>query len=289
MIKDVLSFFSDIQRATWQEIVLTVVLIPTVFELYKLLNKWLRHRRPLNLLLKGFRDERKEILIFLAQLFSVKDNGERDPRSIFKAAYPQPYPGKSDNITFKCFSNIDLVWTQTDGECATDIFNILGRAGRRKNFRIADVIKDWSRTEPTFSIGFNPKTDRLLENCRPINFSGQQNGMLTIDGTDIKLHANYPNDAGIVQKTFVRNTSIPVFILAGLGTTGTSAAGYVLNSYGQDLGRLYGCTAFCLLFHSDITRGREYHQLKAVYPKPHFIKAFSSPFTYLKWYRKGLF
>lgn len=85
------------------------------------------------------------------------------------------------------------------------------------------------------------------------------------------------------------NSKMPVFILAGLGTTGTEAAGKVLNENCISLGKLCGNGSFCVLFKTDITKGSNYYEIKGIFPKPKLYRAFWYPLTFIKWHFKKIY
>ena len=95
-----------------------------------------------------------------------------------------------------------------------------------------------------------------------------------------ELACAYPNDAAIIQKTFIKNGYTPVFILAGFGTTGTSSAGHFLAEHAVELGKLYGGRPFCLLLHCRMDEGRESVVLAAAHPEPVWYRAALHPATY---------
>lgn len=112
---------------------------------------------------------------------------------------------------------------------------------------------------------------------------------LSIQGHTLSLGAKYPSDAGIIQKTFLLSSSKPIFILAGLGTTGTEVAGKVLNDNCVSFGKLFGKSSFCVLFKTDITRGSDYFEIMGIYPKPKLYRAILYPITFVSWYRRNIF
>lgn len=203
--------------------------------------------------------------------------------------FPSPKPLNKSNLLIANYTNIDPLWSDADGKCATQIFNVLGKIKIYKGIRIANLIGDWDIYNcPIFTVGFNPKTNDLLNNCNPINFKLNEN-CLSITGYNDSLMAQYPYDAGILQKTFLTNTKVPVFIIAGLGTTGTEASGKFLNNNCIALGKLFGNSSFCVLLKTDITKGSNYYEIKAIYPRPKIYRALLYLRTYLKWREKKIF
>jgi len=294
MVQKFIEFFSGISKDSWRDVVLSSFLIPLVFYLFTKLRTWLVSIRPLNLLLAGYRKSKKDILIFLSQLSGANNQNNQlqlTPNQLYLSRFPQPLPQNQNNVGFLAYQNIDPVWSQSDGQCAAEVFNLLGQIKKDQGFRIADTIRDWNEhSNPIFSIGFNPKTRDLMNFCTPINFQLSPNGMnLSIEGHNFNLGAVYPADAGIVQKTFVTNSDIPVFFLAGLGTTGTEAAGKVLNENCIAFGKLYGGSSFCVLFKTNITRGSNYYEITGLFPKPKKYRAIWYPITFFKWHRKKIF
>ncbi len=289
MLKTVTDFFTITDKAIWQDVILSSLLIPFVIWIFEKIRMWINSTRPLRLLLKGYVGKENEVLLYLSQFSGADASGNQNPNQKYVTFYPSPLPTNRSNKNSALYQNIDPVWSESDGRCAADIFNILGRVGKNKNIKIADTVKDWGKhITPIFSIGFNPKTQDLLTECEPINYS-LKDLALSIDGSAIKLDSGYPGDAGIIQKTFVKNTSVPVFILAGLGTLGTEVSGNVLSRNCVELGKLYGSKTFCLLFKTDITKGRDYYDIKSMYPKPAYWRAILYPVTFFRWHGRNIF
>src|SRR5690349_19462139 len=109
----IVDFFSGIQKSTWQEIVLTVILIPIIFSLHSRLKKWLTDRRPVNSLMKEYRKSNKEVLIFLSQLTAADRNGNRIENQPYISSYPQPIHGNPSNLGKTNYTNIHTVWTES--------------------------------------------------------------------------------------------------------------------------------------------------------------------------------
>ncbi len=293
MIQEIIEFFTGISKDSWRDVIISSFLIPLVFYLATKLQIWLVSLHPLNLVLAGFRKSKKDILIFLSQLSGANNQNNQlqlTQNQLYVTRFPQPIPQNQNNVKILAYQNIDPVWSQSDGQCAAEVFNLLGQINKHQGFRIADTIRDWNeQSSPIFSIGFNPKTHDLMNFCTPINFQFLANGLnLSIQGHDLALEATYPKDAGILQKTFITNSKVTVFILAGLGTTATEAAGKVLNENCIDFGKLYGSNSFCVLFKTDITRGSNYYEIMGIFPKPKLYRFFWYPITFIRWYRKNL-
>jgi hypothetical protein len=294
MIEQVIHFFIDIPLDSWRDIFLSSFIIPLVFYLFSALRKYFISARPLNQVLAGFRKSKEDILIFLSQLSSAQTQGTQlklGQRQLYVARFPMPTPQNQANIAIRNYTNIDPVWSQSDGQCAAEIFNLLGQVKKHQGFRIANTIRDWNiYSKAIFTVGFNPKTVDLLSICNPVNFKLDETGnYLSITGHEYTLNSLYPLDAGVIQKTFLSSTGKPVFILAGLGTTGTEAAGKVLNENAIAFGKLYGSSSFCVLFQTDITRGGSFYKIKGIFPRPILYRALWYPKTFFHWYRKNVF
>lgn len=291
LISDALSPTGVKDVSVWQDVLISTILIPISIFIFKKIGDWWFNTRPLQLLLKGYLSDKIQILIFLSQLVALNDSRriDRDPRYIIR--YPTPTPTNRNAISGTPRRNIDPVWSEGDGECLADIYNILGKAGRIGNIEVSDLVSDWSQwSNPIFSIGFNPKTMRnLARRCKPIYYEITPRATLKIEGHGIELDSIVPNDAAIVQKTFIEDTNIPVFILAGHGYLGTSSAGYFLRENCIDIGKLYGDRAFCLLLYVNISEGRKSVVLKATYPKPTPDRIILYPFTFFKYRKKSVF
>lgn len=294
MIQEIIDFFTGIPKDSWRDVVISSFLIPIVFYLFTKLRIWLVTTQPINLALAGFRNSKKDILIFLSQLSGANNQNNElhlKQNQLYFSRFPQPLPQNQNNLGIRTYQNIDPVWSQSDGQCAAEVFNLLGQINKHDGFRIADTLKDWNEHfSPIFSIGFNPKTLDLINYCSPINFQlGTNDNNLSISDHNLALGAEYPSDAGIIQKTLMTNSKMPVFILAGLGTTGTEAAGKVLNENCISLGKLYGSGSFCVLFKTDITRGSDYYEIKGIFPKPKLYRVIWYPLTFIKWNLKKIY
>ena len=293
IMQEIIEFFTGIKKESWRDVVISSFLIPLVFYLVTKLRIWQVSLRPLNLVLKGYRKSNKDILIYLSQLSAAEYQNEElqlKNNPIYLIRHPNPRPQDHANLEKVLRCNIDPVWAQSDGQCAAEVFNLLGRINKFEGFRIANTIKDWNKQlNPIFSIGFNPKTEQLMETCTPINFQIKViNSLseLSINGHDITLGAYFNLEGGIIQKTFIGSTKVPVIILAGLGTTSTEAAGKVLNENCIAFGKLYGSSSFCVLIETAITIGSDYNKIIGIFPQPKLYRAFWYPITYIKWHRK---
>lgn len=294
MIQEIIDFFTGISTDSWRDVVLSSLLIPLVFYLFSKLRTWIISILPINLVLAGFRKSKKDILIFLSQLSAANNQNNQlqlTQNQLYVCQFPQALPQNQTYLESRPYHNIDPLWSQADGQCAAEVFNLLGQINKHTGFRIANLQRDWTEHfSPIFSIGFNPKTNDLINYCSPINFQLGANGdNLSITNHDLVLGDTYPSDVGVLQKTYMSNSKIPVFILAGIGTAGTETSGKVLNENCISFGKLYGSGSFCVLFKTDITRGGDYYEIKGVYPKPKLYRALWYPITFIKWYNKKIY
>lgn len=284
-----LSFTGISDITVWQDVLITSLLIPAVFFSIRAILNWWHNKQPLQELLSGFLPKDTSVLVFLAQLSALNPENRINYKQLYVVKYANPTPIDKNAIELSGRINIDPVWSEADGECLADVFNVLGRAGKVKNIEIGDLIKDWGVwSKPTVAIGLNPKTMKLLEKCDPIYFELGENS-LSIKKSDIKLDSFMPNDAAILQKTSIKKNNIPVLILAGLGTTGTASAGHFFQENAVDIGKLYGNRAFCFLLKTSIYEGKKSVIPKLAYPSPSLLRIILHPFAYLKFKRKSLF
>lgn len=288
-ITNSLSFTGIVNPEVWQSILISSILIPVILIFLKFLGKWWSGNKPISQLLRGFADQKTRVLIFLSQLSAINSRGEININQQYIAKYRNSLPNNRNAIEIAGYQRIDPVWSEADGESLADVFNILGKAGKTSNISVGHLINNWDEWQsPTFSIGFNPRTHKLIEKCSPIYFT-IENGELSIKGSDEKLNSLIPDDAAILQKTFIKNTDVPIFILAGLGTIGTSAVGYFLQQNFIDIGKLYGSKPFCFLLKLNYSDGRTSVFPKAVYPKPGISAKIFHPITYLKFKKLKIF
>jgi len=282
--ENIIDFIFVKDKTILQDVFLSSLSIPLVWTFFNFLLRWWKQSRPLSLILKGYKDSETEVLVFLSQLSSADKDFVKNQDQQYIIEYPHPLPTNKKNLTIAPRHNIDPVWSEADGLCVADVFNILGRIKKIKNIKIASLIKDWDRREnPIFTIGFNPKTDDLIKESRPIYFKLNANQSLSVEGLKDDITAYTPNDGGIIQKTFIKDTKTPVIILAGLGTTGTEVAGSLFNKKAKELGKLYGDRSFCLAYKADISKGRNYFNIQSIFPSISFLNILCYPITYLRW------
>ena len=284
-----LSFTGVEDKTVWQDVLFSSFLIPIIIFLGVKFLKWWDKIRPSRLIFKDYLTKDSRVFIFHSQMSSADDNWnlKSDPRYITR--FPQPTPTNHANLGEQKKCNIDPVCSAADGECVADIFNILGLVQKTKNICIGDLINDWNVwSDFIFSVGFNPKTYKLMEKCNPIFFE-LDDQVLKIKNTDTSFDSYSPNDAGVIQKTFDKESKNPIFILAGLGTTGTSAAGCVLKNNFIKLGKLFGNNPFCVFFKVKIDEGKNSASIQKIVPKPQWFQAVLHPILYFDFKNKNYF
>lgn len=284
-----LSFTGVKDITVWQDVFISALLIPIVIFLGNKILVWWDSVKPSQLLFKKCLDENKNVFIFHSQMSGADNNYNFNPHQKYITRFPEPLPSDNANIGIQKKLNIDPVLSKAEAECLTDVYNVLGQAGKIKNINIGDLINDWNVwSAPIFSIGFNPKTLKLVEKCSPINFE-LLSGKLKIKDSNISFDSWTPNDAGVIQKTFIKDTDTPVFILAGLGTMGTSVTGYILRQSFIEIGKLFGSNPFCIFIKVKINEGRTSASIDKIYPKPSWDRIILYPFTYFRFTKKNYF
>lgn len=279
--------FTGINDATvWQDVLISTILIPIGLIIANwLLSLWNRIR-PSKSLFNGFLNKASLVLIFHSQMSGADNNWNFNPEQKYITRYPNPLPTDKNNLAVQRKLRIDPILSQSESDCLSDVYNVLGRCGKVENIVSADLIRDWGKwSNSIISVGFNPKTMKLMGKCSPIYFElvtvGESMEIKSIDNK-VSYDAFLPNDAGIIQKTFIKNTRVPVFILAGLGTLGTEATGYILNKHLVELGKLYGSSTFCAFLKVLTNEGKESAYIDKVYPFPNWYRRLLYPITYLK-------
>ena len=287
----ILSFTGVKDATVWQDVFISVFSIPIVIFLGNKIIIWWNSIKPSQLLFKKCLGEDKNIFIFHSQMSGADSNYNFNPDQRYITRFPEPLPSNRANLGLQKKLNIDPVLSEAEAECLTDVYNILGTVGKVRNINVGHLINDWNLwSYPIFSIGFNPKTLKLIEKCEPIYFELlTSKGELKIKDCNISFGSRVPNDAGIVQKTFIKDTNIPVFILAGLGTMGTSAAGDIFKHNFVEIGRLFGSNPFCIFLKVKIDEGKTAASIAKIYPKPNWSRVILYPFTYHKFTKKNYF
>lgn len=294
-VKKFLSFTGISEVTVWQDVAISAILIPVVLIVVNWLLDYWRSTRPPRSLLSGFLDERIPILVFHSQMSGADDNWNFNPDQKYITRYPDPLPSNSAHLGVQKKLRIDPILSQAEVDCLADIYNILGRCGRVENTVSADLINDWNKwSNPMFSVGFNPKTMKLIEKCEPMYFELLSNtskgGMEIRDiGQKVSYDSFLPNDAGVIQKTYVKGERTPVFIMAGIGTAGTSACGFVLSKHLAELGKLYGDSPFCVFLRVTTNEGRESAYIDRICPRPAWFRVVLHLLTYYRFERNHLF
>lgn len=282
-----LSFTGVKDETVWQDVFISAFLIPIgLLILNKLLNWW-NSIKPAQLLFKNSLN--KNIYIFHSQMSGADSNYNFNPNQKYITRFPEPLPSNHANLGIQKKLNIDPILSQAEAECLTDIYNVLGRIGKMKNIFVGDLINDWKIwSAPIFSVGFNPKTFKLIEKCKPIYFE-LLGGVIKIKDSNITYDSNLPNDAGIIQKTFIRDNNNPIFIIAGLGTMGTSASGFIFSQNFIDIGKLYGSGSFCIFLKVKTNEGRNSAFIDKMFPIPNWRRIILHPLTYFRYKNKNIF
>jgi len=284
-----LSFTGVEDKIVWQDVIITAALIPVVFFIIKKFLEWWNEIRPSRIILKSYLAKSSKVFIFHSQMSSADDNYNKKSNPKFISIFPQPTPTDHANLGKQERQNIDPVCSDADSECVADIFNILGLIKKTKNIYIGKLINDWNIwSKPIFSVGFNPKTKKLIERCEPIFFE-LDSPNLKIKNTDISFDCITPNDAGIIQKTFDKESKNPVFILAGLGTIGTSAAGFIFKNNFIRLGKLFGNDPFCVFLKVKIDEGKNSALIQKIVPSPKWYRIILHPIVYNNFNKKDYF
>ncbi len=288
-ITTLLSFTGIEDKSVWQDVIFSSFLLPIIIFLGIKLSEWWNKVRPSRLVFKGYLDKDSRVFIFHSQMSSVDDDWDLKDNPKYITRFPQPIPNDHAKLGVQQKLNIDPVSSCSDSECVANIFNILGLVNKTKNIFIGDLINDWNVwADPIFSVGFNPKTHKLIERCGPIFFELNDTA-LKLKNTNISFDSYLPNDAGIIQKTFDRESKTPVFILAGLGTMGTSEAGFILKSNFIKFGKLFGNNSFCVFFKVKIDEGKNSALMLKITPKPKWFIIIFHPVLYFSFRKKGYF
>lgn len=285
-----LSFTGIEDKTVWQDVILSSFLIPIVILSCVRFSKWWNSIRPSRLIFKDYLSKNSLIYIFHSEMSGADDGWNFNQNQKYITKYPDPSPTDHTRLSVQRKLNIDPVSSCADSECVADIFNILGLVQKTKNIYIGNLINDWNMwSNPIFSVGFNPKTHKLIERCDPIFFELTQQGSLKVKGTNINFDSILPNDAGVIQKTFDKESKNPVFILAGLGTLGTSEAGFILKNNFIRLGKVFGNNPFCVFLKVKVDEGKNSALIQKIVPNPKWYRIILHPVVYFNFKSKGYF
>ncbi len=288
-ITKLLSFTGVSDKSVWQGILISSLLIPIVLVSLKKATTWWNEKRPSKMVLNKFLDKRRIVYFFHSQMSGADEQYELNRAQKYITRFPNPLPTDRNNLEIQRKCNIDPVISVAEAECFADVYNVLGLAGKNGDVNFADLIKNWDVwSESIFSIGFNPKTQKLIERCAPIHFE-LLGGSLKLKDANIVYDSVLPNDAGIIQKTYTRDTQTPIFILAGLGTIGTSSAGYIFKQNYIKIGKLFGSDPFCIFLKVKINEGRTSAIADKIYPHPKLFRKIIFPLTYYGYKKRKVF
>lgn len=290
-ILKILSFTGVEEKSVWQDIFFSVLLIPIAIFSVRQFSIWWSSKRPSRLIFKNFLKPDKNIFVFHSQMSGADNDYNFNPYQKYITRFPEPSPTNHTNLGVQKKLNIDPVLSEAEAECLTDVYNILGTVGKVKNINFGDLIKHWNIwSTPIFSIGFNPKTYKLIEKCSPVYFELDNNSRtLAIQNTGVVYNSILPNDAGVIQKTFIKDTNTPTFILAGLGTLGTSAAGYIFRHNFIKLGKLFGSNPFCVFLKVKTDEGKTSAFIDKICPTPSWYRVILYPLAYYNFKKKNIF
>lgn len=288
-IINLLSFTGVEDKTVWQDVLISSFLIPVIILSCVKFSKWWSRIRPSRAIFKDCLAKSSNIYIFHSQMSAADDDYNLKSNPKYITRFPQPTSTNHANLGVQKKCNIDPVSSGADSECVADVFNIFGLVQKTRNVYIGDLINDWNVwSNPIFSIGFNPKTFKLMERCSPVFFE-LENERIKIKDTSVTFGCDSPNDAGVIQKTFDKESKKSVFILAGLGTTGTSAAGYILKNNFVKLGKLFGSSSFCVFFKVKIDEGKNSALIQKIIPRPRCLQVILHPILYFDFKNKGYF
>lgn len=298
-ITEWLGFTGIHDESVWQDILVSSFLIPIVIYLAAKLYHWWNAVKPSRLIFKKYLSEYIFVYIFHSAMSSVDENWNLIKAPKYITRFPQPIPTDASNIAVQKKLNIDPVTSLADSECVADVFNVLGQVNKTRNIIIADLMKDWNiKSDPIFTVGFNPKTANLMRSSYPIYFqiketknpvNDNMDAHVCINNSQYKFGCDYPYDSGILQKSFNIESETPVFILAGLGTAGTKAAGHILKEYYIVLGKLYGSRAFCVFFTTKINEGVRSTSIQKIVPNPTYLKRILYPVLFYRFWKRKYF
>jgi|SRR3989344_2160166 len=284
-----LSFTGIGDKTVWQDVILSSLFIPVAIFLGIKSLKWWNSIRPSRLIFKDYLSKDSTVYIFHSEMSGADDSWNFNKNQKYITRYPDPIPTDHARLGIQQKLNIDPVSSGADSECVADIFNILGLVQKTKSIFIGSLINDWNIwSKPIFSVGFNPKTHKFIEKCDPISFE-LDGTSLKIKNTNISYGSNLPNDAGIIQKTFVKESKNPVLILAGLGTLGTSEAGSILKNNFIKLGKLFGNDPFCVFLTVKINEGKNSASIQKIVPEPKLSRIILHPVLYFDFKNRGYF
>lgn len=198
-------------------------------------------KRPLRRFLDDLSDERKPLAIFVRNMVSSD--------SKYSSTLPD---GRIEH-----WQNFSVVG-QADVEVATDVLNLLGQAGRARNFSWRSISEEWGNwSDPLICVGDSFKASKALELCTPRLVRFDRPDTFVTEQNSMSFQADAQFDYGLIYRGHHPQTHNSCLVLFGAGVQGTEAAGAYLRRHARILARLYGSGAFAAIIRVGWQDGRD--------------------------------
>jgi uncharacterized membrane protein YeaQ/YmgE (transglycosylase-associated protein family) len=246
----------------------TILVLLTRIGFYKV-----RDLFPARALFHGILGSDRACLVFILRMTDTEEKSEfKTPMPRYSVVVPQH--------AWDVRVNVPWVNSTSETQAVAHVLNVLGRAGRTKNIKLAFADQDFDVWEsPMFILGGSPKMIRAFANCNPyFELNGAQ-FILKSTGEVYKPQA-IENDLGLLHKMINPSTGFPIWAAWGLRGAGTVAAAYALVRWWKELGILYGKSSFGVVVELDDRDGWQQLRILRLYPEPRWHQKILHPIAW---------
>lgn len=223
---------------------IVTMLVGGFISLFRKSLQWWNSQRPVNKLLGNLRFNHELCTFFLrdtyykdGKLLEISDRGIGEIQNVMK------------------------LWGAVDGKAVSDVFNVLGKAGKNDKISIMELREDhgfWDTNVICIGAQF-PKAFDVYKRCKNIYYRMDNvNIIRQSDNKIIKKEKGY--GYGLIMKgrnPFAYSGKGIVFFIGGFGVLGTEAAGYYFRKNYKELANRFGNKCFARVVRAHVYSGAQ--------------------------------
>ena len=251
-----MSTTTQILIGAFGSVVATVVVLLTRVTFYKV-----RDLFPARALFQGIVGSEKACLVFVLRMT------DKERKGTFLAPVPK-YAVASSQAGFEGRQLVPWVTSTSETQAVAHLLNVLGRAGRTEDIRLAYVGLEFDTWDaPMFIVGGSWKATRAFETCDPY-FRFQDDRFIMAPTGDSYQPQSPDEDLGLMHKMVNPSTGLPVWVAMGWRGAGTIAASYALARWWKEFGLLFGRKRFAILVGMNDRDGWQQLRIRRIHPEP---------------------
>ncbi|MCF7887770.1 MAG: hypothetical protein K9L76_00675 [Candidatus Omnitrophica bacterium] len=223
---------------------IVTMIIGGCISMFKKYINWWSNQRPVNKLLGSLRFNKEPCTFFLrdtyykdGQLLEVSDRG------------------------VGIIQNVMKLWGAVDGKAVSDVFNVLGKAGKNDKISIVELREDhgvWDTNIVCIGAQF-PKADDIYTKCNNIYYR-MDNENIIRQSDEVVINRKKDYGYGLIMKgnnPFAPGGKGVVLFIGGFGVLGTEAAGYYFRRNYSKLGKTFGDKHFARIVRAHVNLGHQ--------------------------------